>query len=87
MPDVETLAVTAQTVAAEVDAGRKVLVRCAAGLNRSGLVVATVLVLDGWSGQDAIGRVRARRRGSLDNPSFERWLVEDAVVDLGRFDF
>jgi protein-tyrosine phosphatase len=52
----------ARIVVQEIGYGRRVLVTCAAGLNRSGLVVALALhLLFGWSGDDCIHRVRRQR--------------------------
>ena len=51
------------------------LVHCQAGLNRSGVVVAYALMLDGMSAAEAIARIRERRSPAvLCNPQFERWL-------------
>lgn len=51
--------------------GDTVLVRCAAGLNRSGLVVASVLITEGWGVEDAIQQVRDQRSPwALCNPDF-----------------
>jgi protein-tyrosine phosphatase len=53
----------ASLVAEHVKAGRKVLVTCLAGINRSGLVVALALhKAFGYSGQTCINLVRAKRR-------------------------
>lgn len=59
-------------VAAEaVAAGRRVLVRCSGGLNRSGLVVASTLVRLGHEPDAAIALVRrARGPWALTNPAF-----------------
>ncbi|MFF7334153.1 dual specificity protein phosphatase family protein [Streptomyces sp. NPDC090306] len=58
-----------------VDEGRKVLVRCYHGYNRSGLVVAQVLVGQGHSADDAIRIVRARRSPwALHNERFVEYL-------------
>jgi len=59
-------------VAAELRSGRKVLVTCAMGLNRSGLITALALRLGyGLSANRAIARVRAARGPrALSNPSF-----------------
>lgn len=62
-------------------AGKKVLVRCQAGLNRSSLVAALVLVRDGMNGSDAIDKIRRGRSEScLFNAKFAN-LVRSA--DLG----
>lgn len=58
-------------VADAVGAGRRVLVRCSGGLNRSGLVVASTLVRLGHTPDEAIGLVRrARGPWALTNPAF-----------------
>lgn len=64
--------------------GEKVLIRCQAGCNRSGLVTALVLMLNGWSASRAITRIRARRsRHALFNESFVHWLLRSSIgVDL-----
>lgn len=68
-------------------AGKRVLIRCQAGLNRSGLVMALVLIRDGYSAADAIELIRSRRGGAaLCNSTFERWLLESADVDFWRAD-
>jgi protein-tyrosine phosphatase len=52
-----------------------VLVQCAAGLNRSGLVVARALTLGGMTAEQAITLIRARRSPAcLRNEAFEGWL-------------
>jgi protein-tyrosine phosphatase len=52
------------------------LVHCQAGLNRSGLVVATALVLQGWKASDALAHQRGRRdRMVLCNGAFERFVL------------
>ena len=42
-------------------AGDKVLIRCQAGMNRSGLVTAMVLMMGGYSAADAIKLLREKR--------------------------
>lgn len=54
------------------------LVHCQAGLNRSGLVAATALVINGdvSCGEDAIALLRATRSPAvLCNRTFESWLI------------
>jgi protein-tyrosine phosphatase len=49
------------------------LVHCQAGLNRSGLVAAKVLMLGGMEGWEAIKTLRLKRSSAvLCNPTFER---------------
>ena len=57
-------------------AGQKVLVRCQAGINRSSLVAALVLIRDGMSAEEAIALLREKRAGGvLRNSHFEEWLL------------
>ena len=69
-------------------AGRKVLVRCHSGYNRSGLVVVRVLVHLGYLVDDAIFLVRYRRsKWALNNQLFVAYLttgldVAGLLVDL-----
>jgi protein-tyrosine phosphatase len=53
------------------------LVHCQAGLNRSSLVAATALTLDGlFDGPRAIALLRERRSPAcLCNPAFEQWVA------------
>ncbi|MBM0201790.1 dual specificity protein phosphatase family protein [Micromonospora sp. STR1s_5] len=71
----------AERVADEVRTGRKVLVRCQAGLNRSGLVVAFTLTRLGFTPHEAIRRIRAQRSPhALFNAEFVRYVLhEDGV--------
>jgi protein-tyrosine phosphatase len=65
-------------LAAWVNACRKngpVLVHCQAGLNRSSLVVAMALMLEGSTADAAIALIRSKRSPAcLCNPMFEQWL-------------
>lgn len=56
--DMEALA---DLAAEAVTAGRRVLVRCQAGLNRSGLVTALTLIRLGYSAPAAIALIREKR--------------------------
>lgn len=61
----------ADRVLAVRDEGGRVLVRCSGGLNRSGLVVATALVKQGHTPDEALALVRAARGPwALTNPGF-----------------
>jgi len=64
--------------------GQRVLIRCQAGVNRSGLVSALVLMLEGYAADGAIALLR-RQRGSvvLSNRHFEKWLLTQAADALG----
>ena len=64
-------------------AGERVLIRCQAGVNRSGLVTAIVLMLQGMSADEAISLLRERRSPLvLNNPDFERFLREGIADHL-----
>jgi hypothetical protein len=56
--------------------GKRVLIHCAAGINRSGLLAAAALIRDGMEADEAVETVRARRPGVLNNPEFVRQLIE-----------
>lgn len=56
--------------------GKRVLIRCQAGLNRSGLVMALVLMREGYSAEEAICLIRDKRsQYALFNSTFEKWLL------------
>ena len=58
--------------------GDRVLVRCQAGLNRSGLVTALLLIRDGLTASEAIALIRNQRgEDALFNEDFSRWLLEE----------
>ena len=58
--------------------GDRVLVRCQAGLNRSGLVTALIMIKDGLTPQMAINCIRdSRGPDALFNQNFHAWLLKD----------
>ena len=60
--------------------GDRVLIRCQAGLNRSGLVLALVLMKEGLDAQQAIEIIREKRgEDALFNKNFENWLLTSAA--------
>jgi hypothetical protein len=66
-------------------AGERVLIRCQAGVNRSGLITALVLMLDGRTAHEAIALIRERRAPAvLSNDHFVRWLVSEAPEHVAR---
>ena len=70
---------------ADWKAGKKVLIRCQAGINRSGLVTALVLIRDGYSPEDAISLIRAKRcEAAISNRHFESWLLNEVDLDFWR---
>lgn len=62
--------------------GEKVLIRCAAGANRSGLITAIVLMKDGLDPKRAIETIRRKRSYALSNSEFVRLIGEIGGVDL-----
>jgi hypothetical protein len=57
--------------------GDKVLVRCQAGWNRSGLITALILMKEGYTADDAIALIRKKRSPhALCNKKFEKFLRE-----------
>ena len=59
-------------------AGDRVLVRCQAGLNRSGLVTALILMRSGLDAQSAIQEIRDHRAElALFNNEYVRWLLSE----------
>lgn len=66
-----------QEAAEAIRQGQSVMICCAAGLNRSGLVVAlTLRELTGCSGPDAINTIRARRHPlALNNRTFIQYIL------------
>jgi protein-tyrosine phosphatase len=71
--------VAAYQVTDAIRRGKKVLVTCNAGRNRSGLIVALALhLLSGQPAAPIIGYVKKARPGALSNPSFVRAIMEFA---------
>ena len=65
--------------------GKRVLIRCQAGWNRSGLVMALVLIKEGYEPQAAINLIRERRvPEALSNRTFEQWLLNKANLQFWR---
>lgn len=71
--DIDTLAETVEWAWRRWKKGKRVLCRCQAGLNRSSLIAALVLVMDGMEPQDAIDKIRrVRSHRALFNTTFVR---------------
>jgi hypothetical protein len=63
--------------------GKKVNIRCQAGLNRSGLITALVLMQSGMTADEAIDTLRKKRSTwALCNGEFEQWLLTKAHKSL-----
>lgn len=58
--------------------GDSVLVRCQAGLNRSGLVTALIMMRTGLDAESAIAQIRTHRAEyALCNGEYEAWLLAE----------
>lgn len=58
---------------------KRVNIRCQAGLNRSGLVTALVLIMSGMTPEFAIEMIRKNRSSdALCNSDYEYWLLNEA---------
>jgi hypothetical protein len=67
-------------------AGKRVNIRCQAGLNRSGIVTALTLMIDGMSADQAIDTLRKKRSTyALCNGEFEHWLLTEAAEVIGNY--
>lgn len=75
LPDVARLHALATLGACLIRNGQSVLSHCGAGFNRSALVAGLILVELGWTGKDALARLRERRRGALFNEVFADYLA------------
>jgi hypothetical protein len=81
LADLKALVVAAHT---DWHAGRRVLIRCQAGINRSSLIMALVLIRDGLSADEAIDLMRSKRgMAVLANSHFVQWL-RDIDVETWR---
>lgn len=81
--DLAAAARAARTVVGELTRGGRVLVTCAAGLNRSGLVTGLALGHAIGSGEDAVRLIRrARGNAALGNPTFYRIVRERPLTVL-----
>lgn len=78
--DIERLKEVVVAAHDEWKAGRRVLIRCQAGINRSSLVTALVLIRDGYSARKAIDLLREKRGTAvLANRHFQEWLLDQDV--------
>jgi protein-tyrosine phosphatase len=65
-------------------AGKRVLIRCQAGWNRSGLITGLVLMREGYSANEAIELIRNRRSlNAICNQTFEQYLRDQETSDVG----
>jgi len=74
LDDIRSIVLTAH---ADWKAGKRVLIRCQAGINRSSLIMALVLIRDGMSAKAAIDLMRSTRGAAvLANSHFVDWLTQ-----------
>jgi len=74
----ELLRVAADRIVGNLRAGDTVLVRCRAGYNRSGLLVALVMLRRGWTWTEAVAHIKRRRSPyALGNEHFRRYLARE----------
>lgn len=74
--DIPEIISIAKWLHTEWKSGKKVLARCQAGWNRSGLVMALILCWEGFSPDEAIHFIRLKRSPyALCNQDFVRWLM------------
>jgi hypothetical protein len=80
IPDPGAIEAMAAEIAASVRAGRRVVVNCSAGLNRSGLLVGRTLIELGHTPTEAVELVRqARGPNALSNVAFTKFLLMDCT--------
>jgi protein-tyrosine phosphatase len=79
MPDAATVRSIASFIARGIDEGRKVLVHCRSGHNRSGLICARTLIELGMDAESAIDTVKEKRKdgAALSNENFVDWLKHE----------
>lgn len=63
-----------------IDAGGRVLIHCRAGLGRSGMIAARLLVERGMAPERAMAEVRAARPGAIETEAQERWIGCDPAT-------
>lgn len=77
LPDMSRIEAIVSEVAYSVASGERVIVHCNAGLNRSGLIVALVIMrLTGKTGKQALEHLRICRPMALTNYTFANYVKE-----------
>ena len=78
---IPTIVELAQWAHAKWAAGKKVNIRCQAGLNRSGLVTALILMSTGLDAETAIREIRKNRADiALFNNEYVTWLMTEGAA-------
>lgn len=74
--EIQAAKLAGRQVAMLILRNKRVLVTCAMGWNRSGLVNAFALMRLGMPPKIAIARIKNRRKNALSNPTFVRLLID-----------
>lgn len=86
LPDIKTFAEIVRFGHGMIEKGKKVLVHCAAGQNRSALVAAGILCrLSGMSGVDCYNWIKQRNPMAFTNPVFKNWVLGGFVPPQSEF--
>jgi len=67
-----------------LNSGQRVLVHCAAGLGRTGMLVAKLLVLHGAGADEAIDQVRRARPGTIETEAQAEWVRHGELAAFDR---
>ena len=67
-----------------MNSGQRVLVHCAAGLGRTGMLVAKLLVLHGAGADEAIDQVRRARPGTIETEAQAEWVRHGELAAFDR---
>jgi protein-tyrosine phosphatase len=81
LPDLRRLHAIAQMGASMIQNGHSVLSHCGMGHNRSALLAGLILTYLGINGDEAVERIRQRRRGALYNHIFADYLQAQLSFD------
>jgi atypical dual specificity phosphatase len=82
-PTMEQLDCAVSAIRRAREKGMGLAVHCAAGLGRTGTVLAAYLVSQGFDAHEAIARVRELRPGSIETPEQEAAIEEYARRMMG----